>query len=99
MKKWKPTHATRQLIVRELYAETPLNVMILLDAAPSMAYGERGKTKLDYSARAVVSLVAYLSRRGDFFGFTLVQGNGPAKVLPITRAQLQIGRVYSNWVV
>ena len=91
---WKSTARTRQLMVRELYAETPLNVMILLDAAPSMAYGERGKTKLDYSARAVVSLVAYLSRRGDFFGFTLVQGNGPAKVLPIARAQLQIGRIF-----
>lgn len=91
---WKSTARTRQLMVRELYAETPLNVMILLDAAPTMAYGERGKTKLDYSARAVASLVAYLSRRGDFFGLTLVQGMKPATVIPIARAQLQIGRIF-----
>ena len=91
---WKSTARTRQLMVRELYAETPLNVMILLDAAPTMAYGERGKTKLDYSARAVASLVAYLSRRGDFFGFTLAQGMRPATVIPIARAQIQIGRIF-----
>ncbi len=90
---WKSTARTGELMVRELHAETQLNVMIILDASDTMAYGQAGQTKLDYSARAVASLVAYLARRGDFFGLTVVQGERPANVMPLARGQLQITRI------
>src|SRR5207245_813389 len=90
---WKSTARTGELMVRELHAETTLNVMIILDASDTMAYGQAGQTKLDYSARAVASLVNYLSKRGDFFGLTIVQGQRPARVIPLARGQVQITRI------
>jgi len=86
---WHATAKTNRLMVRELNAETQLNVMVLLDSSASMAYGEAGRTKLDYAARAVASLVSYLSRRGDFVGLTLMQGDKPAAVIPLARGEPQ----------
>jgi len=90
---WHSTAKTNRLMVRELNAETQLNVMVLLDSTESMAYGEAGRTKLDYAARAVASLVSYLSRRGDFVGLTVMQGDKPAAVLPLARGELQAYRL------
>lgn len=90
---WHSTAKTDRLMVRELNAETQLNVMVLLDSTASMAYGEAGSTKLDYAARAVASLVSYLSKRGDFVGMTIMQGSGPATVIPLARGQTQAYRL------
>lgn len=89
---WKSTARTGELMVRELHSETQLNIMIILDSSDTMAYGQAGQTKLDYSARAVGALISYLSQRGDFFGLTIIQGNQPAKVVPMARGQ---GQVYT----
>jgi len=90
---WHSTAKTNRLMVRELIAETQLNVMVLLDSTASMAYGEAGRTKLDYAARAVASLVTYLSKRGDFVGLTVMQGEGPSAVLPLARGETQAYRI------
>jgi uncharacterized protein (DUF58 family) len=90
---WHATAKTNRLMVRELNAETQLNVMVLLDSTESMAYGEAGRTKLDYAARAVASLVGYLSKRGDFVGLTIMQGDKPAAVLPLARGETQARRL------
>ena len=90
---WHATAKTNRLMVRELNAETQLNVMVLLDSTESMAYGEAGRTKLDYAARAVASLVTYLSKRGDFVGLTIIQGDKPASVLPLARGEIQAYRL------
>ena len=47
------------------------------------------RLKLDFAARAVASLVSYLSRRGDFVGLTVIQGDKPASVIPLARGQTQ----------
>ena len=93
---WKSTARTGELMVRQLHAETQLNIMILLEASETMAYGEAGQTKLDYAARAVASLIAYLSRRGDFFGLTVFQGGQPCTVIPIARGQAQVNRILNR---
>jgi uncharacterized protein (DUF58 family) len=90
---WHSTAKTNRLMVRELNAETQLNVMVLLDSTASMAYGEAGSTKLDYAARAVASLVSYLSRRGDFVGLTIIQGDRPAAVIPLAKGQTHAYRL------
>jgi uncharacterized protein (DUF58 family) len=91
---WHATAKTSRLMVRELNAETQLNVMVILDSTESMAYGEAGRTKLDFAARAVASLVAYLSKRGDFVGLTVMQGDkNPAVVLPLARGEAQAYRL------
>jgi uncharacterized protein (DUF58 family) len=90
---WHATARANRLMVRELNAETQLNVMVLLDSTSSMAYGEAGRTKLDYAARAVASLVSYLSRRGDFVGLTIMQGDKPAAVIPLARGDSQAYRL------
>jgi uncharacterized protein (DUF58 family) len=90
---WHATAKTSRLMVRELNAETQLNVMVILDSTESMAYGEAGRTKLDFAARAVASLVTYLSKRGDFVGLTVMQGDKPAAVLPLARGKTQAFRI------
>lgn len=90
---WHSTAKANRLMVRELNAETQLNVMVLLDSTASMAFGEAGRTKLDYAARAVVSLVTYLSKRGDFVGLTVMQGDEPAAVMPLARGETQSFRI------
>jgi uncharacterized protein (DUF58 family) len=92
---WHTTAKTNRLMVRELNAETQLNVMVILDSTESMAYGEAGRTKLDYAARAVASLVSYLAKRGDSVGLTIVQGDNPAIVLPLARGDAQAYRLLS----
>ncbi len=93
---WKATARRGMPMVRELHAETQLNVMILLEASETMAYGEAGQTKLDYSARAVASLLGYLSRRGDFFGLALIMGDRPTEVIPLGRGQVQMTRILTH---
>ncbi len=90
---WSSTARTRQLMVKETHAETQLNVMLLLDATETMAYGEAGQTKLDYAARAVASLLGYLSGRGDLVGLTLVGSGESSEVIPIARGRLQTTRI------
>ncbi len=86
---WKSTARLNRLMVRETLAETHLHVMIILDASKSMIYGLRGQTKLDYSARAVATLLNYLSRRGDFTGLTIYDGLN-VSVKPLSRGHLQL---------
>ncbi len=90
---WSSTARVGQLMVREMNAETQLNVMLLLDTTQTMAYGEAGRTKLDYAARSVASLVSYLSNRGDFVGLTLIRGDEPGTVIPLGRGQVQMTRI------
>ena len=90
---WASTARTRQLMVKETHAETQLNVMLLLDATETMAYGEAGQTKLDYAARAVTSLLGYLAGRGDSVGLTLVGTSEASEVIPIARGQVQTTRI------
>lgn len=90
---WSSTARTRQLMVRETQAETQLNVMILLDTTETMAYGEAGRTKLDYCARSVASLVGYLSARGDFLGLTLISGASQSEVIPLAKGTIQSTRI------
>jgi uncharacterized protein (DUF58 family) len=90
---WKATARTGELMVRELHAETQLNIMMILQSNDTMAYGQAGETKLDYSARAVASLISYLARRGDFFGLTILQGNSTPRIIPIARGQGQVDTI------
>src|SRR5437899_12993985 len=78
---WSSTARTGELMLKETHAETQLNVMLLLDITETMAYGEAGVTKLDYAARAVTSLVAYLTRRGDLVGLPISGGQDTAAVI------------------
>lgn len=87
---WSSTARSRQLMVRETSLETQLNVMVALDITETMAYGEAGQTKLDYSARAVASLARYLATRGDSMGLTLMGGTGFTQVIPLTRGRGQV---------
>lgn len=96
---WRATARTGKLMVRDFYAETQLNVMVLLDGTDTMSYGHAGETKLDYATRSIASLIAYLSKRGDFLGITVFTGSQPATVIPLARGTAQtslIMRLLSN---
>ena len=82
---WRSTARAGKLMVKDLYAETQLKVMVILDSTSTMSYGEAGETKLDYAARAVASLVSDLGRRGDYVGVTVFNGSAPPVVLPVNK--------------
>jgi len=90
---WLSTARTGRLMVRQLRADTQLNIMVLLDSTQTMAYGEAGQTKLDYSARSVASLLGYLGRRGDFIGITVMKGENDFEIVPLGRGETQITRI------
>ena len=90
---WRSTARTGHLMVRDHLAETQLNVMVILDATATMAYGEAGETKLDYSARSVASLFTYLASRGDFVGATVADGVNKPVVIPLSRGGDQLNRL------
>jgi len=90
---WSSTARSRQLMVRENSLETQLNVMVALDVTETMAYGEAGQTKLDYSARAVASLARYLATRGDSMGLTLLGGTDSSQVIPLAHGRVQVTRI------
>ena len=90
---WLSTARTGHMMVRQLKAETQLNIMVLLDSTATMAYGEAGQTKLDYSARSVASLLGYLGRRGDFIGITVMKGGDECEVVPLGRGDAQVTRI------
>jgi uncharacterized protein (DUF58 family) len=92
---WKASARVNKLMVRETLAETHLRVMTIIDASKSMIYGLRGQTKLDYSARAVATLLNYLSKRGDFIGLTVYDGVN-AQVKPLSRGRLQLYRLMNT---
>lgn len=90
---WSATARTNKLMTRETHVETQLNVFILLDTTRTMAYGEAGLTKLDYSARAISSILEYLSSRGDQIGLSLIRGIAQALVIPLGRGEQQKERI------
>lgn len=90
---WRSTARTGHLMVRDFYAETQLNVMVLLDTTATMAYGQAGETKLDYAARSTAALFSYLARRGDFMGITLADGTPTPTVIPLARGGDQLTRL------
>lgn len=92
---WRASARTGRLMVRDFYAETQLNVMVVIDATATMAYGEAGETKLDYAARSVASLFSYLAGRGDFIGITVADGSQRPVVVPLARGRDQLTRLMS----
>ena len=54
--------------IKEFEADTNLRLCFIVDTSGSMAYGEEGKTRLDY-AKSIVGTLAYLaSQQGDAVG-------------------------------
>ncbi len=65
---WKSTARTGKLMVKVFEQESSLNVVLILDNRPSMAYGVLGKTKFEYMVRWAASIAKYLLERGDNVG-------------------------------
>jgi uncharacterized protein (DUF58 family) len=90
---WSATARSNKLMVRQNYSENPLSIMVILECSETMAYGEAGKTKLDYACRAVASLAGYAYRRGDFIGITFMKGFSGPKVIPTSRGADHLNRI------
>jgi uncharacterized protein (DUF58 family) len=91
---WKASARTRRLMVKEYEQETSLEIMLVLDVSPSMAYGVAGSTKLEYSLRALATLSGYLLGRGDMVGLAMASPGG-IPVLKPGRGKTQHRRIMS----
>jgi uncharacterized protein (DUF58 family) len=88
-------------MIKEFDAESIANIVIVLDATPSMLYGVVGERKIDYAARTVAFLTKYLTRRRDYLGFIYYDGV-LSDVVPLAPADIsspQILRLLANMEV
>lgn len=95
---WKAYGRLRRLLIKEYDAESTANVIIILDATPSMLYGVIGERKIDYAARTIAYLTKYLTRRRDYLGFIYFDGR-ISKVVPLSPANIsspQIIRILAD---
>jgi len=98
---WKASSRHRKLMIKEFDAESIANIVIVLDATPSMLYGVVGERKIDYAARTVAFLTKYLTRRRDYLGFIYYDGV-LSEVVPLAPADIsspQILRLLANMEV
>jgi uncharacterized protein (DUF58 family) len=68
---WKLAGKSDKLYVKRFEHETNLRACFLLDVSGSMAYGERGMSKLDYARTLVASLAWLLLEQRDAVGLGL----------------------------
>jgi uncharacterized protein (DUF58 family) len=69
---WKMYARSERYFVKQAEIETNITVKFMLDASRSMAYEEKGVTKLQY-AKVIIAALAYLARKqGDTFGLYTV---------------------------
>ena len=80
---WRTWGRTDRYYIKEFEADTNLRLCFIVDTSGSMAYGEEGKTRLDY-AKSIVGTLAYLaSQQGDAVG--LYAGSKNDTATPFTR--------------
>jgi uncharacterized protein (DUF58 family) len=79
---WKATSRTGKLMVKEFEQESSLEVILVLDTRPSMAYGIVGLTKFEYMIRGAAAIADYLVRRGDTVGLAFWSGDKRVLVRP-----------------
>ena len=79
---WKATARSGRLMVREFEQESSLEVVLVLDTRPSMAYGLVGMTKFEYMVRGAAAIADHLVRRGDMVGLAFKSGGRTVIVKP-----------------
>jgi len=83
---WKLLARTDRYYVKLFQDETNLRAHILLDASRSMAYGEPGKTKLEYAAFLTAALSYLLLRQNDALGFAFFDRQVRHYLPPLAKA-------------
>jgi uncharacterized protein (DUF58 family) len=88
---WKLLGKLDRLYVKRFEHETNLRAYLLLDCSASMAYGERGMSKLDYARTLLGSLAYLLLEQRDAVGLGLFHDGLDTWVPPrADRAHLQV---------
>lgn len=67
---WKVYARSDRYYVKKFEEETNLDCHVMIDVSASMAYGERGITKLEYGACLAASLAYLMNRQRDGVGLT-----------------------------
>lgn len=93
---WRLYARTDRLHIREAHEETPLRVVLLLDASPSMAYRGPGApmSKLDYARMLLGALALVVRRQRDACGAGLL-AEDLLRWLPPTRSPSRLQNVWA----
>lgn len=93
---WRLYARTDRLHLREAHEETPLRVVLLLDASPSMAYRGPGApmSKLDYARMLLGALALVVRRQRDACGAGLL-AEDLLRWLPPTRSSSRLQNVWA----
>lgn len=94
---WRTWGRTDRYYIKEFEADTNLRLCLIVDTSGSMAYGEEGKTRLDY-AKSLAGTLAYLAaHQGDAVGLYCHSGKNATKgfqhEVPPKRGPLHLGIV------
>ena len=79
---WRVFARSDRLVVKEYVEETNLSCNILLDVSESMAFGSRGRTKLDYARWCAAALAHLVLAQRDTAGLVVFDSEARAKVPP-----------------
>lgn len=92
---WKMYARSERYYIKQAEIETNITVKFMLDASQSMAYTERGMSKLLY-AKVLASALAYLARKqSDAFGLYMVNERGVEAVQPRFEQQQYMRFLYA----
>lgn len=79
---WKMYARSERYYVKQSEIETNITIKFMVDASHSMAYQEKGLTKLHY-AKVMIAALAYLARKqSDTFGLFAVNDKNISVLLP-----------------
>lgn len=79
---WRMYARSQRYFIKQSEVETNITVKFMLDASNSMAYSEKGITKLTYAKIMIASLAFLARKQGDTFGLFAINARGITTIHP-----------------
>lgn len=92
---WKAFARTDRFFVKEFEADTNLRAYFVVDVSGSMAFGNRGRVKLEMARQIVAHLAYLLVNQGDAAGLSLC-GQGLHVEIPPRRQASHLQRIFQQ---
>ncbi len=86
---WRTWGRSDRFYIKEFEADTNLRLALIVDASGSMAFGEKGATRLDYAKRLAGTLAHLAAHQGDAVGLWGV-GKDHRQKIPAKRGPLHL---------
>lgn len=90
---WRTWGRTDRYYIKEFEADTNLRLCLIIDTSGSMAYGEKGNSRLEYCRKLAGTLAYLAAHQGDAIGVFPAGKNGLHHEIPARRGPVHLGVV------